>query len=209
VTDTGNGMDADTLSHVFEPFFTTKPMGKGTGLGLSTVYGIVKQSGGGIQVESEPGRGTAFRIYLPATDGSSIQQADRMTNSHVAGGSETILIAEDEPDLRELTRIFLESFGYKVLEAGSAEQAIRTAEEFGAPIHLLLTDVIMPGMSGRQLAENILRKDPRTKIMYMTGYTDDMVVQHKVLEPGVQLLQKPFTRAELALKVRSTLDGTG
>ena len=209
VTDTGNGMDADTLSHVFEPFFTTKPMGKGTGLGLSTVYGIVKQSGGGIQVESEPGRGTAFRIYLPATDGSSIQQADRMTNSHVAGGSETILIAEDEPDLRELTRIFLESFGYKVLEAGSAEQAIRTAEEFGAPIHLLLTDVIMPGMSGRQLAENILRKDPRTKIVYMTGYTDDMVVQHKVLEPGVQLLQKPFTRAELALKVRSTLDGTG
>ena len=132
-----------------------------------------------------------------------------MTNSHVAGGSETILIAEDEPDLRELTRIFLESFGYKVLEAGSAEQAIRTAEEFGAPIHLLLTDVIMPGMSGRQLAENILRKDPRTKIVYMTGYTDDMVVQHKVLEPGVQLLQKPFTRAELALKVRSTLDGTG
>jgi two-component system cell cycle sensor histidine kinase/response regulator CckA len=209
VNDTGNGMDAVTLTHIFEPFFTTKPMGKGTGLGLSTVYGIVKQSGGGIQVESEPGRGTAFRIYLPATDGSNIKQGDRMTNAHVAGGSETILVAEDEPDLRELTRIFLESFGYKVLEAGSAEQAIRTAEEFGAPIHLLLTDVIMPGMSGRQLAENILRKDSSTKIVYMTGYTDDMVVQHKVLEPGVQLLQKPFTRAELALKVRSTLDGRG
>ncbi len=209
VTDTGNGMDAVTLAHIFEPFFTTKPMGKGTGLGLSTVYGIVKQSGGGIQVESDPGRGTAFRIYLPATDDSSIKQGDRMTNSHVVGGSETILIAEDEPDLRELTRIFLESFGYKVLEAGSAEQAIRTVEEFDAPIHLLLTDVIMPGLSGPQLAESILRKDPRTKIVYMTGYTDDMVVQHKVLEPGVQLLQKPFSRAELAAKVRATLDGRG
>jgi two-component system cell cycle sensor histidine kinase/response regulator CckA len=209
VTDTGNGIDAVTLAHIFEPFFTTKPMGKGTGLGLSTVYGIVKQSGGGIQVESEPGSGTAFRIYLPATEGSRIKQGDRMTQTQVAGGSETILIAEDEPDLRELARIFLESYGYKVLEAGSAELAIRTAEEFGARIHLLLTDVIMPGMSGRQLAENILLKDPKTKILYMTGYTDDMVVQHKVLEPGVQLLQKPFTRTELAVKVRSTLDGRG
>ena len=209
VSDTGNGMDAVTRAHIFEPFFTTKPMGKGTGLGLSTVYGIVKQSGGGIQVDSEPGSGTAFRIYLPATEGSSIKHGDRMTHTQVAGGSETILIAEDEPDLRELTRIFLESYGYKVLEAGSAEQAIRTMEEFGARIHLLLTDVIMPGMSGRQLAEKILQKDPKTKILYMTGYTDDMVVQHKVLEPGVQLLQKPFTRTELAVKVRSTLDGTG
>jgi PAS domain S-box-containing protein len=209
VTDTGNGMDAVTLAHIFEPFFTTKPMGKGTGLGLSTVYGIVKQSGGGIQVESGPESGTAFRIYLPATEGSSIKQGDRMTQTQVAGGSETILIAEDEPDLRELTRIFLESYGYKVLEAGSAEQAIRKAEEFGARIHLLLTDVIMPGMSGRQLAENMLQKDPKTKILYMTGYTDDMVVQHKVLEPGVQLLQKPFTRSELAVKVRTTLDGIG
>jgi CheY-like chemotaxis protein len=209
VTDTGNGMDAVTLAHIFEPFFTTKPMGKGTGLGLSTVYGIVKQSGGGIQVESEPGRGTAFRIYLPATEGSRIKQGDRMTQTQIAGGSETILIVEDEPDLRELARIFLESYGYKVLEAGSAEQALRTVEEFGTRIHLLLTDVIMPGMSGRQLAEKILQKDPQTKILYMTGYTDDMVVQHKVLEPGVQLLQKPFTRAELALKVRSTLDGRG
>ena len=209
VTDTGNGMDAVTLAHIFEPFFTTKPTGKGTGLGLSTVYGIVKQSGGGIQVDSEPGRGTAFRIYLPATEGSRLKQGDRMTQPQVAGGSETILIAEDEPDLRELTRIFLESYGYKVLGAGSAEQAIRTVEDFGARIHLLLTDVIMPGMSGRQLAEKILQKDPKTKILYMTGYTDDMVVQHKVLEPGVELLQKPFTRTELAVKVRSTLDGRG
>ena len=207
VTDTGNGMDGATLSHVFEPFFTTKPVGKGTGLGLSTVYGIVKQSGGSIQAESEPGRGTSFRIYLPATGDESHKQAERAAHARVAGGAETILVAEDEPDLRELTRIFLESYGYKVLEAGSAEQAIRTTEEFSEPIHLLLTDVIMPGMSGRQLAEKIVCKSPNTKIIYMTGYTDDMIVQHKVLEPGVQLLQKPFTKAELALKVRSTLDG--
>jgi len=207
VTDTGHGMDAATLSHVFEPFFTTKPMGKGTGLGLATVYGIVKQSGGSIQVESEAGRGTDFHIYLPAVEGELHVQPERSASQKVAGGWETILIAEDEPDLRELTRIFLESYGYKVLEASSADKAIQTAEIFAEPIHLLLTDVIMPGKSGRQLAERILSKRPQTKIVYMTGYTDDMVVQHKVLEPGVQLLQKPFTRVELAMKVRSTLDG--
>jgi len=207
VSDTGNGMDGATLSHAFEPFFTTKPMGKGTGLGLSTVYGIIKQSGGGIQVDSKPGLGSSFRIYLPATEGDRGRQGDRLLPSSVAGGAETILVAEDEPDLRELTRIFLESYGYKVLEAASAEEAIRTADEFGRPIHLLLTDVIMPGMSGRQLAEKMLGQNPNTKIVYMTGYTDDMIVQHKVLEPGVQLLQKPFTKAELALKIRSTLDG--
>lgn len=206
VSDTGSGMDADTVAHVFEPFFTTKPIGKGTGLGLSTVYGIVKQSGGGIRVESEPSRGTVFRIYLPATEDDRSRSNTHFRQSQVAGGEETILITEDEPDLRELTRIFLESYGYRVLSAGSAEQAIQVSDQFGEPIHLLLTDVIMPGISGRQLAEKILIKRPKTKILYMTGYTDDMVVQHKVLEPGVQLLQKPFSKAELALKVRATLD---
>ena len=206
VSDGGSGMDATTLPHIFEPFFTTKPMGKGTGLGLSTVYGIVKQSGGGIRVESEPERGTVFRIYLPATEGDYSRTSDRLAAPQVAGGAETILIAEDEPDLRELARIFLESYGYKVLSAGSAEEAIQTAESCAEPIDLLLTDVIMPGMSGRQLAEKIHGKRPNTKIVYMTGYTDDMVMQHKVLEPGVQLLQKPFTKADLAMKVRATLD---
>jgi two-component system, cell cycle sensor histidine kinase and response regulator CckA len=206
VTDTGHGMDAGTLGHIFEPFFTTKKMGKGTGLGLATVYGIVKQSGGSIQVESEVGRGSEFRIYLPAADGGTPKQRGPVA-TEVVGGSETILIVEDEPDLRELTRIFLEGYGYKVLQAASAEQAVQEADRFPERIDLLLTDVIMPGMSGRRLAEKVLSKRPQTKIVYMTGYTDDMVVQHKVLEPGVKLLQKPFSKAELALKVRSTLDG--
>jgi two-component system, cell cycle sensor histidine kinase and response regulator CckA len=208
VTDTGQGMDAATLAHIFEPFFTTKPIGKGTGLGLSTVYGIVKQSGGSVQVESEPGDGTVFRIYLPAKDGDGHQRHQR-SGERIGVGSKTILIAEDEADLRDLTRIFLQDYGYQVITASSAEQAIQIAERISGPIHLLLTDVIMPGMSGRQLAERIQAKQPQTKIVYMTGYTDDMVMQHKVLEPGVQLLQKPFTRADLALKVRSTLDGAG
>lgn len=207
VLDSGHGMDGGTLSHVFEPFFTTKPMGKGTGLGLSTVWGIVKQSGGSIQVASEVGHGTTFRIYLPVAEGVTRKRQEPIAAETVGRGTETILLAEDEPDLRELARIFLEGYGYKVLEAASAEQAIEVASSFPGTIDLLLTDVIMPGMSGRQLAENLLSTSPQTRIVYMTGYTDDMVVQHKVLEPGVKLLQKPFGRVELALKVRSTLDG--
>jgi CheY-like chemotaxis protein len=207
VSDTGHGMDAATMGHIFEPFFTTKRMGKGTGLGLATVYGIVKQSGGSILVESEAGRGSTFRIYLPAADSGTRKRQETTAGVVVVGGTETILVVEDETDLRELTRIFLEGYGYRVLQASSAEQAIETTERFGERIDLLLTDVIMPGMSGRRLAEEVLRRRPQTKIVYMTGYTDDMVVQHRVLEPGVQLLQKPFSKAELAGKVRATLDG--
>jgi PAS domain S-box-containing protein len=206
VTDSGDGMEAATMPHIFEPFFTTKPMGKGTGLGLATVWGIVKQSGGSIRVESEVGRGSTFRIYLPATEGSRSERHQTLAKENMVGGSETILIAEDEPDLRELTHLFLEGYGYKVLEASCAEQAIEIADAFHGAIDLLLTDVIMPGLSGRELAENLLSKRPQTKIVYMTGYTDDMVVQHKVLEPGVMLLQKPFSKGDLGLKVRSALD---
>ena len=207
VSDSGHGMDTGIISHIFEPFFTTKPMGKGTGLGLATVYGIVKQSGGSIQVVSEVGHGTEFRVYFPAAEGRMSKPKDLIAGAEVVGGSETILIVEDELRLRELTRMFLEGYGYKVMEASAADEAIRASETFTGTIDMLLTDVIMPGMSGRQLAEEILKRRPKTKIMYMTGYTDDMVVQHKVLEPGVQLLQKPFNKTELALKVRSTLDG--
>ena len=206
VTDTGHGMDSDTLSHIFEPFFTTKPVGKGTGLGLAMVYGIIKQSGGGIQVESASGIGSTFRIFLPGEDGAQQERRARAGTLAITGGSETILLTEDEPDLRALTRIFLEGYGYKVLEASSAAEAIGIAENSAEPIHLLLTDVIMPSISGPQLAEKILSRRPETKIMYMTGYTDDMVAEHKVLEPGVQLLQKPFSKQDLAAKVRATLD---
>ncbi|HKT88747.1 MAG TPA: PAS domain S-box protein [Candidatus Sulfotelmatobacter sp.] len=207
VSDTGHGMDSSTVPHIFEPFFTTKPVGKGTGLGLATVYGIVKQSGGSIQVQSEPERGSTFRVYFPSMTNANPRKEDpRNGDKGAAAGTETVLIAEDEPDLRELTRIFLESYGYRVLTAASAELAIQAAQNYSGHIHLLLTDVIMPGMSGSQLAEKIQIGRPEIRIVYMTGYTDDMVVQHKVLEPGVQLLQKPFTKADLALKVRATLD---
>jgi two-component system, cell cycle sensor histidine kinase and response regulator CckA len=207
VSDTGHGMDTATQAHIFEPFFTTKPIGKGTGLGLSTVYGIIKQSGGSIGVHSEIGHGTEFRIHLPAAMDFPRKPQAQNIEEKITGGTETILVVEDELELRELTRIFLESYGYKVLAASSTDQAIRIAEISGEAIDLLLTDVIMPGMSGRQLAEKILARRPKTKIIYMTGYTDDMVVQHKVLEPGTNLLQKPFTKFDLAARVRSTLDG--
>ena len=205
VSDTGHGMDEGTRTHIFEPFFTTNARGKGTGLGLPTVYGIVKQSGGAIQVESEVQKGTSFRVYLPAAQGLKSQHA-ALVAGEVVGGNETILLTEDEAELRGLARTFLQSYGYRVLAASCPEQALETAASFAEPIDLLLTDVIMPGMSGQQLAARVLSTHPQTKIVYMTGYTDDMIVQHKVLEPGVNLLQKPFTKAELALKVRSTLD---
>lgn len=206
VSDTGSGMSDETLQHVFEPFFTTKDAGKGTGLGLATVYGIVTQSGGSISVSSELGKGTTFRVYLPAVTAPAEIITEPVVEK-VAGGSETILIVEDEPNLREIVRVFLEEFGYRVLEAVDVNAALQLVKTHADRIDLTLTDVIMPGMSGRQLAEQILHLRPGMKILYMTGYTDDMVVQHRVLEPGVNLLQKPFDKLQLAKKVRQALDG--
>ena len=207
VSDTGVGMDAETRSHIFEPFFTTKEAGKGTGLGLSTVYGIVKQSGGTIWVESAPGRGTTFEIYLPL-----VEEAAASGELHPAlpaptpGGTETSLVVEDEMSVRKLAAEFLGSNGYRVLEAQDGAEALQVCEEHRAPIHLLLTDVVMPGMSGRELAVRLVGARPEMKVIYVSGYTDDAIVQHGVREEGTVFLQKPFSLDTLARTVREALD---
>ncbi|HKD00221.1 MAG TPA: GAF domain-containing protein, partial [Methylomirabilota bacterium] len=192
VRDTGAGMTPDVQAHVFEPFFTTKGVGKGTGLGLATVYGIVKQHGGYIRVESAPGAGTVMRIYLarvaPVPDDSA-----PAADAPAAVGSGTVLVVEDEGELRELATEVLEIAGYAVLSAGSPSAALEIARRHSGPIHLLLTDVVMPEMSGRDLADRLVQSRPGLKILYMSGYTDDAIVHHGVLDPGTVLLQKPFT----------------
>jgi CheY-like chemotaxis protein len=206
VSDTGCGMDAELQSHIFEPFFTTKEQGKGTGLGLATVYGIVKQSGGYIWVYSEVGRGTTFKIYLPQVEEEESRPEAGQPAEAPAQGTETILLVEDEPSVRALLRETLKKTGYAVLEAQDAAHALQIAQQHAEPIHLLLTDVVMPQISGRALAGLLSPLHPETKILYMSGYTDDAIVTHGVLEPGVAFLQKPFTAADLARKVRETME---
>lgn|GEM_PF-1035416 len=206
LTDTGTGMDEATRARIFEPFFTTKGPGKGTGLGLSTVYGIVKQSGGFIWVESEPGRGTSFKVYFPAVDEVEDEVDWTDQPAHATGGSETILLVEDEHPVRALVRRCLERDGYRVLEAEGPAEALRLTAQHDGMIHLLLTDVVMPQMSGRQLAERVATLRPNTRVLYMSGYTDDTVAQHGILEEGTMLIQKPFTPENLAIKVREALD---
>ncbi len=210
ITDTGAGMDSDTQSHIFEPFFTTKGP-KGTGLGLSTVYGIVKQSGGYIWVYSEVGRGTTFKIYLPrvASMGESAAQiATPVAAQKVEPGNETILLVEDEANLRYLARQYLEKQGYRVIEAADGAVAMQIAVAHEGVIHLLLTDVIMPGMNGRELAQRISEIRPNVKILYMSGYTENVIGHNGTLDAGVRLLQKPFNLRDLKSKVREVLDAT-
>jgi PAS domain S-box-containing protein len=210
ISDTGAGMDAETQSHIFEPFFTTKGT-KGTGLGLSTVYGIVKQSGGYIWVYSELGKGTTFKIYLPRVAASgepAMQVVTPVEISRAEPGTETILVVEDEANLRYLARQFLEKQGYKVVEAADGAVAMQIAVAHEGVIHLLLTDVIMPGMNGRELAQRISEIRPNIKILYMSGYTENVVGHNGTLDAGVRLLQKPFNLRDLKSKVREVLDAT-
>ncbi|HET6977464.1 MAG TPA: PAS domain S-box protein [Pyrinomonadaceae bacterium] len=207
VSDTGSGMDQATQARIFEPFFTTKEVGKGTGLGLSTVYGIVKQSGGNIWVYSEPDLGTVFKVYLPRIDDaaiSTIESASLETN--VPRGSETILLVEDEDVVRGLTRKILMQAGYHVLDAKGGEEALRLCGAHAGPIDLLLTDVVMPEISGKEIADRLLALRPRIRVLFMSGYTDEAIVQHGVLDANVKFLQKPFTWVGLTRKVREVLN---
>jgi PAS domain S-box-containing protein len=206
VSDTGCGMEAYTCAHIFEPFFTTKEKGKGTGLGLATVYGAIKQSGGNIWVYSEPGRGTTFKIYLPRVVASLEPAPAKVLRASQPQGSETILLVEDEEGIRSLVLGILRAHGYTVLEAGRPLEALAISKKFEGPIHLLFTDVVMPQMSGRDVAEKICASRKNTKVLYMSGYTDQAIAHHGVLNPGVPFLQKPFTPAALTQKVREVLD---
>ena len=207
VSDTGVGMSPEVQAHIFEPFFTTKERGEGTGLGLATVYGGVQQNGGHIQVHSQEGQGTTFKIYLPRAEESGELSPRAEGARAMPAGGETILLVEDEAGLRDLARQVLERQGYALLEAVDGPQALDVAASHAGPIHLLLTDVIMPGMSGSTLSERLVQSRPDVRVLYMSGYADDTIRHHGVLEKGTAFLQKPFNPMDLARKVRAVLDG--
>ena len=206
VTDTGSGMSEEVIAHIFEPFFTTKGPGKGTGLGLATVYGIVKQSGGDIRVHSEPGRGSTFEIVLPrvpVTDADAAGVTSR--KGEVPSGSETILIVEDDGAVRRLTRMTLERRGYRALEASNPKEAERVAQDYEGRIHLVLSDVIMPESEGPPLVDRLAARQPGLRVLYMSGYADETIVQHGLLVEGTSFVQKPFSPETLLRKVREML----
>jgi len=206
VTDSGQGMDKETVSRIFEPFFTTKHQGSGSGLGLATVYGIVRQSGGHIWVYSEPDKGTTFKIYLPLVLGAGEDETRNRENEGAAKGSETILLVEDSKLLARVTRDFLVSAGYHVLLATEASEALRLAAEYPRRIHVLLTDVVMPHMNGKELAEELLRMRPQVKILYMSGHTAGVISQNAPLGEDVAFIEKPFTHEGLSRKIRQLLE---
>jgi PAS domain S-box-containing protein len=206
VSDTGVGMNEETRGHIFEPFFTTKGVGKGTGLGLSTIHGIVEQSGGYIEIDSEVGRGTTFKIYLPRVEDASADSGKPEAVSAM-GGNETVLVVEDQPEVRGYATAALRAYGYQVIEAASAAEALLVWEREGERIALILTDVVMPSLSGRELADRLKERRPGIKVLFMSGYTDDTIVHHGVLEKDAEFIQKPFSPGQLAIKVREALRG--
>ncbi len=206
VSDTGTGMTEETRARIFEPFFTTKEMDKGTGLGLSTVYGIVKQTGGGISVDSQLDQGTTFRILLPRFEETAEAPRPRTCDGAPMRGSELILLVEDEDTVRELASRVLRKKGYSVVDARNGAEALQLCERLDEHIDLLITDVVMPRMSGRELVERLGVLRPETKVIYMTGYTDDAIIHHGVLDSGIELIQKPFKPASLLRKIREVLD---
>jgi CheY-like chemotaxis protein len=205
VVDTGIGMDEAVLSRLFEPFFTTKPKGKGTGLGLSTTYGIVKQSGGYIRAESAPGKGTCFRIYLPRVHAVP-GPAEETRRVETVRGSENVLVVEDEPEVRSLVERVLKSHGYRVLVADRPSRALEIATKPEIRVDLMVTDVVMPGMNGCELARRIEKYRPDLPVLYLSGYTDEAIARQGILNPGIVLLEKPFRPTDLAERVREALD---
>jgi CheY-like chemotaxis protein len=206
ITDTGIGMDAEVMAHLFEPFFTTKDPGKGTGLGLATVYGIVKQSDGYISVESAPGQGTSFRLHFRPTPAGSASRAEPAPDRSMIAGTETVLVVEDQKEVRDAIRQTLERNGYSVIEAADGASALARLGAAERRVHLLITDVVMPELSGALLAERAVAIAPRLPVLFMSGYTDDAIVHHGVLNPGIDFLPKPFTPTQLLLRVRAALD---
>lgn len=206
IADTGTGMSEEVKAHLFEPFFTTKPAGKGTGLGLATCFGIVKQNAGHINLYSELGRGTTFKIYFPRVQ-SALEPASVGTQpATVAGGNETVLLVEDEPAVRELAASTLREKGYTVIEAVNGQEGLRVARQHGGRIDLLLADVVMPVMSGKEMADHLRTSHPDTRVLFTSGYTEEAIGNGGVVRPGIVFLQKPYTTTTLARKVRNVLD---
>jgi CheY-like chemotaxis protein len=208
VTDTGRGIDPETEAHLFEPFFTTKPVGRGTGLGLATVYGIVKQNDGCIAVDSEVGRGTTVRIFLPSVEADVTGATTDMAAGLPQSGHETVLLVEDESAVLRLSKIVLERFGYTVLTAGTPSEAIHLFQTHGGRVHLLVTDVVMPEMNGRELAARLRETHPELKTLFVSGYSASALAPRGVLDEGVHFLQKPFSLEDLASSVREALDAS-